>query len=182
MQFISLSIPEVILIKSIAIEDHRGTFCETYRHNEFAHNGISQVFVQENSSESKRGVLRGLHYQVNTPQGKLINVVRGKIFDVAVDLRKRSPTFGKWVGVVLQESEHQQLWIPPQFAHGFYTLSEKATIQYKCTDYYQPQNERTILWNDSDLCIDWPLSKNAPPLLSEKDKRGSLLKEADLFL
>jgi dTDP-4-dehydrorhamnose 3,5-epimerase len=142
---------------------------------------IDTHFVQDNHSASTKGVLRGLHYQIRQPQGKLVRVVVGEVFDVAVDLRRHSPTFGRWVGEILSAEKKNQLWIPPGFAHGFYVTSEKAEILYKATDYYAPQWERSLLWNDSALGIDWPLVNNEPPILSEKDMKGVRLSEAEVY-
>jgi dTDP-4-dehydrorhamnose 3,5-epimerase len=160
----------VVVIEPQVFSDARGHFLETYNAKAFAEAGIAERFVQDNQSQSKKGVLRGLHYQVEQAQGKLVRVLRGEIFDVVVDLRTGSSTFGKWSGLSLSASEQRMLWIPKGFAHGFYTLSETAEVAYKVTEFYSPQNERTILWNDPDLAIRWPLE--GEPILSEKDKTG----------
>jgi len=160
----------VVVIEPQVFSDARGYFLETYNAMAFAEAGIAERFVQDNQSQSKKGVLRGLHYQVEQAQGKLVRVLRGEIFDVVVDLRTGSGTFGKWFGLSLSASEQRMLWIPKGFAHGFYTLSETAEVAYKVTEFYSPQNERTILWNDPDLAIRWPLE--GEPILSEKDKTG----------
>jgi dTDP-4-dehydrorhamnose 3,5-epimerase len=160
----------VVVIEPQVFSDARGHFLETYNTKAFAEAGIAERFVQDNQSQSKKGVLRGLHYQVEQAQGKLVRVLRGEIFDVVVDLRTGSSTFGKWSGLSLSASEQRMLWIPKGFAHGFYTLSETAEVAYKVTEFYSPQNERTILWNDPDLAIRWPLE--GEPILSEKDKAG----------
>lgn len=169
MQFKKLSIPDVVLITPEVFGDERGFFMETFRQSEFeAHCGNYQ-FVQDNHSKSKQGILRGLHYQLEKPQGKLVRVTQGEVFDVAVDLRERSPTFGQWVGVYLSAENKQMLWVPPGFAHGFYVTSEEAEFQYKCTDYYNPGDEYSLLWCDETLGIEWPLVGQQKPQLSGKD-------------
>ena len=173
--------PEVLVIEPDIFGDDRGFFMETWQRNKFREGGIDMDFVQDNHSKSGRGILRGLHYQLMNPQGKLVRVIIGKIYDVAVDLRKQSPTFGKWIGEYLSDSCKKMLWIPPGFAHGFYVVSEVAEVCYKCTDYYAPDHERSIIWNDPDLAIDWPLFDSQQPILSEKDKCGKLLMEADVY-
>lgn len=173
-------IPEVIQIEPKVFADDRGFFFEAYNQQKFTQEtGIAANFVQDNHSFSKQNVLRGLHYQIQQPQGKLVRVIAGTIFDVAVDIRKSSPTFGKWVGYELSAENKRLLWIPIGFAHGFLVLSETAEVLYKTTDYYAPQGDRTIVWNDPDLAIDWPLS--APPILSAKDEAGKSLKTAEIF-
>ncbi len=181
MEFIPTTIPDVILVKPRIFGDARGFFLETFQAKIYKEAGIASKFVQDNHSGSKRGVLRGLHYQIKQPQGKLVRTIVGEVFDVAVDLRKSSPTFGKWVGVTLSAETKEQLWLPPGFAHGFYTLSEWAEILYKATDFYAPEWDRTLLWNDPQIGIEWPLLDNKPPLLSEKDAHGVLLKDAELY-
>jgi dTDP-4-dehydrorhamnose 3,5-epimerase len=166
------AVPEVLLITPQVFADDRGFFLETYSEREFAAAGITARFVQDNQSRSKRGVLRGLHYQLEHPQGKLVRVTRGKIFDVAADIRAGSPTFGKWVGVVLDDDKKQALWIPPGFAHGFCVLSDEADVAYKTTDFYTPSAERGVRWDDPLLGIQWPVSE---PILSEKDRGYPLL-------
>ncbi|MCA9042155.1 MAG: dTDP-4-dehydrorhamnose 3,5-epimerase [Planctomycetaceae bacterium] len=173
------SIPDVLLIKPNVYEDARGFFKETWQEERYAKLGVDVHFVQDNYSRSQKGALRGLHYQLEHAQGKLVQVFRGEIFDVAVDLRRSSPTFGKWTSAILSEWNHLQLYIPPGFAHGFYVLSELAEFSYKCSDYYFPEHERTLLWNDPDLKIDWPIS--APPLLSEKDRLGVPFSDVEYF-
>lgn len=173
------AIPDVLLIEPKVFGDARGFFFESF--NQKAFNEATQLdvnFVQDNHSRSGRGVLRGLHYQLQQPQGKLVRVVRGAVFDVAVDIRKGSPTFGRWFGAELTEDNHRQLWIPAGLAHGFLVLSESADFLYKTTDYYAPQHERCIAWNDSDIGIEWPTM--VAPQLSAKDQLGKLLREADL--
>jgi dTDP-4-dehydrorhamnose 3,5-epimerase len=174
-------IPQVSLIKPQIFEDSRGFFFESYHATKVAEAGIPTQFVQDNHSGSQQGVLRGLHYQIHQSQGKLVRAIMGEIFDVVVDLRRSSPTFGKWVGQSLSAENRLQMWIPPGFAHGFYVLSEWAEILYKTTDYYAPHFERTLLWNDPALGIEWPLLLNHTPLLSTKDTEGKLLSEAEVF-
>lgn len=181
MQFLPTAIPDVILIQPQVHGDARGFFMETYQAQRFASAGIQAVFVQDNHSGSVRHSLRGLHYQIRHSQGKLVRVVLGEIYDVAVDLRRSSATFGKWVGVHLSAQNRLQMWIPVGFAHGFYVLSDWAEVIYKATDYYAPEWERTILWNDPDLNIKWPLPNGEQPILSAKDINGKLFQEADLF-
>lgn len=154
---------------------------ETYRTDLFSGMGITHAFVQDNHSGSQRGVLRGLHYQIQQPQGKLVRVIAGEIYDVAVDIRQSSATFGKWVGINLSAKNKLQLWLPPGFAHGFYVLSEWAEVVYKATDYYAPQYERSILWNDPDIGVEWPIQENYPPILSSKDTKATNLKSAEVF-
>lgn len=181
MEFIHTSLADVILVKPQVYGDARGFFMETYQAKRFSEAGIPDAFVQDNHSGSRQGILRGLHYQIRQAQGKLVRVVSGEIFDVAVDLRRSSPDFGRWEGHRLSAENHHQLWIPAGFAHGFYVLSEWTEVVYKTTDYYAPEWERTLLWNDPELGIDWPLIAGAAPLLSEKDKLGTLLKDAEVF-
>jgi len=181
MEFVQTKISDVIEIVPKVFEDARGFFMETYRASLFVEAGLPQQFVQDNHSGSRRGALRGLHYQIHQAQGKLVRVVAGEIFDVVVDLRRSSPTFGKWVGVSLSAQNRLQMWIPAGFAHGFYVTSDWAEIVYKTTDYYAPQWERTLLWNDPDLGIAWPLLGDEQPTLSAKDVQGKRLGEADLF-
>lgn len=172
-------IPDVLLIEPRLFGDSRGFFFESFNHRAFQEiTGQNVSFVQDNHSRSAQGVLRGLHYQVQQPQGKLVRVVRGAVFDVAVDIRRGSPTFGQWAGTELSEDNHHQLWIPPGLAHGFLVLSERADFLYKTTDYYAPQHERAIAWNDPDIGIAWPLS--APPVLSSKDQQAKRLRDAEI--
>ena len=180
MNFIPTKIPDVIVIKLRVFADERGFFMESYQAKLFMESGIDVTFVQDNHSKSRIGTLRGLHYQIQQPQGKLVRVVRGEIFDVAVDIRKGSPTFGKWIGVYLSADNQQMLWVPPGFAHGFYVTSPEAEVLYKATDYYAPQWERTIAWNDPDINIEWP-TNGITPILSAKDKAGVPLKEAEIY-
>lgn len=182
MKVTPLAIPDVLLLEPKVFGDARGFFFESYNARTFAAaTGLRPDFVQDNHSKSRRGVLRGLHYQLPPQaQGKLVRVVQGEVFDVAVDIRRASPTFGRWVGAVLSADNQQQLWIPPGFAHGFLTLSETAEFLYKTTDFYTPAAERCILWNDPLIGIDWPQT-GASPSLSEKDLQGVTLACADVF-
>ncbi len=175
--FTSLEIPGVMLIEAKAFGDERGYFSEVYRHSEFVKEAISTVFVQDNLSHSTRGVQRGLHYQKHpAAQAKLVSVIRGEIFDVAVDIRKRSPTYGKWVAATLSAGNHRMLYVPEGFAHGFCVLSEEADVWYKVSSEYSPEHERGIIWNDPEIGIQWPIQK---PLLSPKDLQYPSLKKAD---
>jgi dTDP-4-dehydrorhamnose 3,5-epimerase len=180
MEFVPTALPDVVLIKPKVFGDQRGFFMETYREDRFSAAGISQHFVQENHSASARGVLRGLHYQLRQTQGKLVRAIAGEIYDVAVDIRRSSPTFGQWVGIILSAENKHQLWVPGGFAHGFYVLSERAEVVYKVTDYYAPEWERSILWNDPQIGIDWPLN-GVDPILSQKDAAGKPLADAEIF-
>jgi dTDP-4-dehydrorhamnose 3,5-epimerase len=179
MKVIPTSIPDIILVEPKVFGDERGFFLETYSEKALAEIGLQLRFVQDNQSYSKPNVLRGLHYQIQHPQGKLIRVVAGEIFDVGVDLRKNSPTFGKWHGALLSAENKHILWIPPGFAHGFSVLSEGAHVLYKVTDVYSPEDERTILWNDPALKIDWKIK--GEPIISAKDAKGQLLSAAEVF-
>lgn len=180
MKIVSTEIADVLIIEPQVFQDARGFFYESYNQKAFSEKtGVLAHFVQDNHSRSIHNVLRGLHYQIQQPQGKLVRAIAGVIFDVAVDLRKSSPTFGKWVSCHLSAENKRQLWIPPGFAHGFLVLSETAEVLYKTTDYYAPQHERCILWNDPDLAIDWLL--DAPFLVSAKDKAGQPFKTAEVF-
>ena len=181
MKFTTTSIPNVILIEPKVLSDERGFFFETYRAERFANAGINANFVQDNHSRSKQGTLRGLHYQIKHVQGKLVRVVVGEVFDVAVDMRRSSATFGKWVGTYLSSENKNQVWIPPGFAHGFYVLSDWAEFLYKVSDFYAPQWERTLIWNDPDVGIEWPLVNNQDPFLSTNDVLGLPLKQSELF-
>jgi dTDP-4-dehydrorhamnose 3,5-epimerase len=180
MKVIQTEIPDVLLIEPQVFGDDRGFFYESYNAMVFREKvGISANFVQDNHSRSVKNVLRGLHYQIKQTQGKLVRVVLGSVFDVCVDLRQNSKTFGQWIGVHLTDKHQQQLWIPEGFAHGFLVLSEYAEFLYKTTDYYAPQYERTILWNDPDLAIAWPIQEE--PILSAKDRSGKFLQEVELY-
>lgn len=174
-------IPEVILLRPKVFGDDRGFFLESWQRRKFAEVGLDVEFVQDNHSRSVRHTLRGLHYQIRQPQGKLVQVITGTVFDVAVDLRRSSPTFGQWVGETLSDRNHHQVWIPPGFAHGFLVLSEVADFSYKCTDYYAPEHERCVRWDDPELKIDWPLPPGAAPIVSAKDAAGAALRMAELF-
>jgi len=179
MKVAATRIAEVQIIEPDVFKDDRGSFFESYNERAFAEFGISGRFVQDNQSFSRRGVVRGLHYQIQQPQGKLIRCLSGEIFDVAVDLRRHSPTFSQWVGQTLSSSNRQMLWIPPGFAHGFMVLSESAEVLYKATDFYAPKYERTILWNDAAIKIDWPRKNRA--ILSAKDLAGNTLEHAEVY-
>lgn len=179
MNFLASELPDVLILQPRVFEDERGFFLESYQKERFAAAGISFEFVQDNHSLSLRGVLRGLHYQIRQPQGKLVRVISGEVFDVAVDIRRSSPAFGQWMGVNLSAENKTMLWIPPGFAHGFYVLSEQAEVLYKATDYYAPQWERTILWSDPALGIRWPAGP--APIVSAKDAAGLPLSQAELF-
>jgi len=183
MNTIATAIAGVLILEPKVFGDARGFFMESFNARDFAQaTGLDIDFVQDNHSRSKQGVLRGLHYQVQQPQGKLVRVVQGAVFDVAVDIRRASPTFGRWVGVELTADNQRQLWVPPGLAHGFVVLSESADFLYKTTDYYAPRFERSILWNDPAIGIDWPLAAHgiAAPLLSDKDRAGVPLAQAEL--
>ncbi len=181
MKFTPTRIPDVILIAPDVFGDQRGFFMETYQKERYFKAGIRYEFVQDNHSGSNQGTLRGLHYQIRHPQGKLVRACAGEIFDVAVDIRQFSPTFGHWVGEILSAENKRQLWIPPGFAHGFYVLSDWAELLYKATDYYAPEWERSLRWDDPDLGIEWPLLDGETPILSEKDRQALLLSNAELF-
>jgi len=172
MEIIDTPIADVKIIKPQVFGDHRGFFLETFRSSWFKENVADVTFVQDNHSKSSHGILRGLHYQINQAQGKLVRVSSGEVFDVVVDLRKSSPSFGQWYGAILSAENKHQLWVPAGFAHGFYVTSESAEFIYKCTDYYSPESEKCTLWNDQRLAINWPLAETEKPLLSEKDKNG----------
>ena len=181
MKTIPTAIADVLIIEPRLFGDSRGFFFESFNQRAFDQaTGLNTHFVQDNHSRSARGVLRGLHYQIEQPQGKLVRVVRGAVFDVAVDLRKSSPTFGRWVGAELTEENQRQMWVPPGFAHGFLTLSEVADFLYKTTDYYAPQFERCIAWDDASISVAWPLT-GITPQLSAKDRVGVRLAQAQVF-
>ena len=181
MNVIPTQIPDVLIIEPKVFGDERGFFFESFNHRVFAEKtGVNSEFVQDNHSRSVKNVLRGLHYQMENPQGKLLRVILGEIFDVAVDIRKSSPTFGQSVSCILSAENKRQFWVPPGFAHGFLVLSDIAEVLYKTTEYYAPQHERAILWNDPDLAIAWPLPENNP-ILSAKDEAGKTLKTADIY-
>ncbi|MGC8115461.1 dTDP-4-dehydrorhamnose 3,5-epimerase [Metapseudomonas otitidis] len=180
MKATPLAIPDVILLEPKVFGDDRGFFFESFNHRRFEEAvGKPVTFVQDNHSRSVKNVLRGLHYQIQQPQGKLVRVVQGEVFDVAVDLRKNSPTFGKWVGEILSSENKRQIWVPEGFAHGFVVLSDYAEFLYKTTDYYTPHCERCIIWNDQTLSIDWPI--NVEPALSEKDAKGAHFLDSEVY-
>jgi dTDP-4-dehydrorhamnose 3,5-epimerase len=172
MNFKPTRLPEVVLIEPKVFGDSRGFFMETWEARKFADGGIKASFVQDNHSRSSQWVLRGLHYQLRHTQGKLVRVTEGEVFDVAVDVRKSSPTFGQWAGEYLSAANQRMLWVPPGFAHGFVVLSERADFLYKCTDYYDPASERTLLWNDPEIGVEWPIPTGVEPIVSEKDRKG----------
>lgn len=174
-------IPGCFVLDPVVHGDERGFFVESWNDRTFTELGLDLTFVQDNHSRSGRGVLRGLHYQVENPQGKLVRVTRGSVFDVAVDLRASSRTFGEWFGTELSESNKRMMWVPPGFAHGFLVLTDIADFQYKCTEYYSPKNDRGIRWNDPDIGIQWPLDDGLEPILSEKDGVAPLLSDAETF-
>jgi dTDP-4-dehydrorhamnose 3,5-epimerase len=178
MKVIETPLPGVLLIELATFGDHRGRFMETYRRERYAAAGIDSEFVQDNYSSSVRGTLRGLHHQLHSPQGKLVHVTRGEVFDVAVDIRRASATFGKWFGARLSAENHLQMWVPPGFAHAFLVTSDSADVLYKVTTTYAPTDERAIRWNDPDLAIDWPLQDE--PLLSARDRDAPLLRDSEL--
>jgi dTDP-4-dehydrorhamnose 3,5-epimerase len=181
MQIVDTKIADVKIIETPVYGDERGFFMETYRASLIDQLTGGKPFVQDNHSKSTQGILRGLHYQSEQTQGKLLRVIEGAVFDVAVDMRKDSSSFGEWVGVELSAENKRQLWVPEGFAHGFYVLSETAEFVYKCTDYYAPQHERSLLWDDPTIAIDWPLVDGKSPQLSNKDKAGKLFAEAEKF-
>jgi dTDP-4-dehydrorhamnose 3,5-epimerase len=181
MKIIETSIPDVKIIEPQVFGDERGFFMETFRTTTFNEQCAERDFVQENHSKSSQGILRGLHYQTENTQGKLVRVVKGEVFDVAVDMRKESPTFGQWVGVYLSEHNKKQLWVPEGFAHGFYVTSKEAEFVYKCTDFYNPNAEISVKWDDPSLSIEWPLVDGKRPSLSGKDENGLLFAQAPTF-
>lgn len=181
MKFVSSAIPDVVIVEPRVFEDERGFFMETWEARKFAAGGIAAEFVQDNHSVSRQWVLRGLHYQINRPQGKLVRVTRGEAFDVAVDLRRASPTFGKWVGEKLSADNRRMMWIPPGFAHGFVALSERTEFLYKCTDFYDPASERTLLWNDPVVKVEWPIPRGSQLIVSSKDQAGAALGDAECY-
>ncbi len=179
-KFTNTGIEGMFLVEPTVFEDHRGYFMETYNENDFKEAGYDLTFVQDNQSKSSKGVLRGLHLQVKYPQGKLVRVIKGEVFDVGVDLRKDSETYGKWFGAVLSDENKKQLFIPPKFAHGFLVLSDEAEFVYKCTEFYHGEDESGIIWNDVDIGIDWPLEDIDEIILSDKDKELKSLKESKI--
>jgi dTDP-4-dehydrorhamnose 3,5-epimerase len=181
MQFEPTRLPEVVLIKPRVFGDERGFFFETWQQRTFDSAGISATFVQDNHSRSTLHTLRGLHFQIKQPQGKLVRVTRGEAYDVAVDIRRGSPRFGQWVGVHLSEANHHMLWVPPGFAHGYLALSESIDFIYKCTDFYAPQHERAIRWDDPAIGVQWPLPTGASPVLSGKDSAAPPLRDVETY-
>lgn len=178
--FIKTGIEGLYIIEPKLYGDHRGYFMETYNYNEFKAAGLDMVFVQDNQSKSKKGVLRGMHFQTKHPQGKLVRAIKGEVFDVAIDLRKGSKTYGQWYGVLLTEENHKQFYVPEGFAHGFIVTSEEAEFAYKCTDFYHPEFEGGIAWNDPEIGIEWPLEGIEEVLLSDKDKKAPTLSESKI--
>jgi dTDP-4-dehydrorhamnose 3,5-epimerase len=181
MNFTPLALDGVVLITPDVFEDQRGFFMESWNQRKFAAAGIDAPFVQDNHSRSVRGTLRGLHYQLRRPQGKLVRVTAGEVFDVVVDIRRSSPTFGRWLGTTLSAERRQMLWVPPGFAHGFYVLSDCADFLYKCTEFYAPEDERSIRWDDPDIGVEWPLVGGSTPFLSRRDASAGLLREAEVY-
>jgi dTDP-4-dehydrorhamnose 3,5-epimerase len=181
MQFEPTRLPEVVLIKPRVFNDQRGSFFETWHQRTFADAGITAAFVQDNHSRSVKYTLRGLHFQIQQPQGKLVRVTRGEAFDVAVDLRRSSPSFGQWVGVLLSEANQHLLWVPPGFAHGYLALSDQVDLVYKCTDFYAPRHERAIRWDDPAIGVRWPLPQAAVGVLSPKDAIAPLLRDVETY-
>jgi dTDP-4-dehydrorhamnose 3,5-epimerase len=179
MEVTRTRVPDVLLIKPTVFGDQRGYFQESWNRKRFAEHGLDLDFVQDNHSHSTKWTLRGLHYQVKSTQGKLVRVSRGAAYDVVVDVRRGSPTFGQWVGVELSAENHEMLWVPPGFAHGFLAISEQVDFLYKCTAYYMPEHERVILWNDPELAIDWPIASGAKPQLSSRDAQGVAFSAAE---
>ena len=181
MEFIPTRLPEVVLIKPKVFGDERGFFLESWQQKKFADAGIHADFVQDNHSHSSQSILRGKHYQIQNTQGKLVRVSRGAVYDVAIDVRRSSPRFGEWVGVELSDTNHHMMWIPPGFAHGFLTLTEKVDFMYKCTELYSPQYERCIRWDDPDVGIQWPLPEGVSPQLAARDAQAPGIRKAEVF-
>ncbi|GAW96968.1 MULTISPECIES: dTDP-4-dehydrorhamnose 3,5-epimerase [Colwellia] len=181
MKIIDTSIPDVKIIEPKVFGDERGFFLETFRDDWFKKNVADVTFIQDNHSKSSQGILRGMHYQLEQTQGKLVRVTSGEVYDVAIDMRKNSPSYGQWFGVLLSEANKRQLWVPAGFAHGFYVTSESAEFVYKCTDYYAPEHEVSVKWDDPALGIDWPIRPNTQPSLSAKDEEGLLFIDAPSF-
>ena len=181
MEFIPTRLPEVVLIKPKVFGDERGFFLESWQQKKFADAGIHADFVQDNHSHSSQWILRGMHYQIQNTQGKLVRVSRGAVYDVAIDVRRSSPRFGEWVGVELSDVNHQMMWIPPGFAHGFLTLTEKVDFMYKCTELYSPQYERCIRWDDPDVGIQWSLPEGVSPQLAARDAQAPGIRKAEVF-
>jgi dTDP-4-dehydrorhamnose 3,5-epimerase len=181
VKFVDVGLAGVIRIEPTVHRDDRGFFMETFQARQYVENGIDAEFVQDNLSQSTKGTLRGLHYQIEQAQGKLVRVVQGEVFDVAVDLRKSSSQYGQWVGEVLSAENKHQLWVPPGFGHGFLVLSDTAEFEYKCTDYYAPEHERAIRWDDPEIGIVWPLLDGEQPILSSKDEAAPYLRDAETY-
>ncbi|GLX77576.1 dTDP-4-dehydrorhamnose 3,5-epimerase [Thalassotalea insulae] len=181
MKIIDTNIADVKILEPKIFGDDRGFFLETFRAEWFKKNVADVSFVQDNHSKSSKGILRGMHYQIKNTQGKLVRVISGEVYDVAIDLRQSSPSFGQWFGTLLSAENKRQLWVPEGFAHGFYVTSQSAEFVYKCTDYYAPEYERSILWNDQELNINWPIKQSTPPILSAKDQIGELFKDAEYY-
>lgn len=181
MEFVPTSIPEVVLIKPRVFGDQRGYFLEVWHERKFAEAGLDLAFVQDNHSHSSQWTLRGMHFQIEQPQGKLVRVARGAVFDVAIDVRRSSPTFGRWVGVELSESNHHMLWVPPGFAHGFLALTPDVDFVYKCTDFYAPQHERTIHWADPEVGVEWPLPPGVEPVVAPRDAAAGPMRSVECF-
>ena len=181
MEFLETDLPEVVRIKPKVFGDDRGFFMETWQQRIFADNGITDHFVQDNMSFSECGTLRGIHYQIQSPQGKMVRVVQGEVFDVAVDLRQSSQYFGRWVGVVLSSENKEMLWVPAGFGHAFLVMSETAIFEYKCTDFYAPEHERGVRWDDPEIGISWPKIRGGSPMLSDKDADAPFLTDAEVF-
>lgn len=181
MKIVNTKIPDVKIIEPVVFGDERGFFMEVWRKDQFLELLCEREFVQENHSRSSHNILRGMHYQTKNTQGKLVRIVNGEVFDVAVDMRKSSATFGQWVGAILSAENKRQLWIPEGFAHGFYVLSESADFVYKCTDYYNPEHEHSLLWDDPTVGISWPIPQGKKPLLSKKDIEGKLFSDSVYF-
>ncbi len=181
MKITRTHINDVLLLDPVVHGDARGFFFEVWNQKTFAAAGIPDVFVQDNHSRSVQGTLRGLHYQIEQSQGKLVRVIAGSVFDVAVDLRRQSPTFGQWTAATLSEENHRMMWVPPGFAHGFYVTTPYAEFVYKCTDFYAQPHERTLQWNDPDVAVDWPIPVGSEPILSGKDRCGTPFRQADCF-
>ena len=181
MNFDKLTLNGLVVVKPKIFSDVRGFFFESYHLKSYLEFGIDLMIAQQNHSGSKKNILRGLHYQIKNSQGKLVRVLKGEVFDVAVDLRKSSSTFGKWESVILSDENKHLLWIPPGYAHGFYVMSDWAEIEYSTTDFYYPEHERTIIWNDPDINIKWPIPVSDKPILSDKDSQGKLFKDAEFY-
>jgi dTDP-4-dehydrorhamnose 3,5-epimerase len=181
MLVVETSIPDLKIIEPKVYGDERGFFLEAFRDDWFKENVVDVTFIQDNHSKSSQGILRGMHYQLEQTQGKLVRVIAGEVYDVAIDMRKNSPSYGQWFGVLLSEENKRQLWVPAGFAHGFYVTSESAEFVYKCTDYYAPEHEVSVKWDDAALAIDWPILANTKPSLSAKDEDGLLFKDAPSF-